>query len=69
MTQLRRQLDQAVRQKTIGNCWKARRTCMEEEEYLLALQKIQEILQLDPPTALPSRSNPVSRRAAAKPSG
>ena len=48
MTLLRRQLDQAVRQKTIAQLLESARTCMEEEEYLLALQKIQEILQLDP---------------------
>ena len=48
MTLLRRQLDQAVRQKNIGQLLESARTCMQEEEYLLALQKIQEVLQLDP---------------------
>jgi serine/threonine-protein kinase len=51
MTLLRRQLDQAVRQKSIAHLLESARTCMQEEEYLLALQKIQEILQLDPTNA------------------
>ena len=48
MTLLRRQIDQAVKQKNISNLLESARACMEEEEYLLALQKIQEIQQLDP---------------------
>jgi serine/threonine-protein kinase len=68
MTLLRRQLDQAVRQKTIGQLLESARTCMEEEEYLLALQKIQEILQLDPTNgaALTLKSGIETRRSEAK---
>src|SRR5439155_1758033 len=49
MSLLRRQLDEAVRQKTISQLLESAHTCVDEEEYLIALQKIQEILQLDPP--------------------
>src|SRR5882724_1315779 len=68
MTLLRRQLDQAVRQKTIGQLLESARNCMEEEEYLLALQKIQEILQLDPTNgaALTLKSGIETRRSEAK---
>jgi eukaryotic-like serine/threonine-protein kinase len=68
MTLLRRQLDQAVRQKTIGQLLDSAHTCMEEEEYLLALQKIQEILQLDPANAAAAtlKSSIETRRSEAK---
>jgi len=68
MTLLRRQLDQAVRQKTIGQLLESARTCMEEEEYLLALQKIQEILQLDPTNAAAAtlKAGIETRRSEAK---
>ncbi len=68
MTLLRRQLDQAVRQKTIGQLLDSARNCMDEEEYLLALQKIQEILQLDPTnsSALTLKSSIETRRSEAK---
>jgi len=68
MTLLRRQLDQAVRQKTIGQLLDSARNCMDEEEYLLALQKIQEILQLDPTNgnALTLKSTIETRRSEAK---
>ena len=68
MTLLRRQLDQAVRQKTIGQLLESARTCMEEEEYLLALQKIQEILQLDPTNAAATtlKAGIETRRSEAK---
>lgn len=68
MTLLRRQLDQAVRQKTINQLLESARTCMEEEEYLLALQKIQEIVQLDPTNsaALTLKSTIETRRSEAK---
>src|SRR5215467_3960315 len=68
MTLLRRQLDQAVRQKTIGQLLESARTCMQEEEYLLALQKIQEILQLDPTNsaAVTLRATIETRRSEAK---
>jgi serine/threonine-protein kinase len=68
MTLLRRQLDQAVRQKTIGQLLDSARNCMDEEEYLLALQKIQEILQLDPTnsSALSLKGSIETRRSEAK---
>ncbi len=48
---LRKQLDQSVRQKTISQLLDAARARAEEEEDPLALQKIQEALQLDPVNA------------------
>ncbi len=68
MTLLRRQLDQAVRQKSIAQLLDSARTCMQEEEYLLALQKIQEILQLDPTNAaaVTLRAGIETRRSEAK---
>ncbi|MCS7316589.1 MAG: protein kinase, partial [Bryobacteraceae bacterium] len=51
LTGLRRQLDQATRQRTIAQLLESARTRFEHEEYPLALQKIQEILQLDPSNA------------------
>jgi serine/threonine protein kinase len=45
---LRNQTEKAKRQKTIQQLLDSARTRIEEEEYLLALQKIQEVLQLDP---------------------
>jgi len=68
MTLLRRQLDQAVRQKNIGQLLESARTCMQEEEYLLALQKIQEVLQLDPTNsvAVTLRATIETRRSEAK---
>ena len=68
MTLLRRQLDQAVRQKSIAQLLESARTCMQEEEYLLALQKIQEILQLDPTNsvAVTLRATIETRRSEAK---
>ncbi len=68
MTLLRRQLDQAVRQKSIAHLLESARTCMQEEEYLLALQKIQEILQLDPTNAaaVTLRATIETRRSEAK---
>ena len=45
---LRGQLDKAVRQKTITQLMESARARYEEEEDPLALQKIQEVLQLDP---------------------
>ncbi|MBI3696712.1 MAG: protein kinase, partial [Acidobacteria bacterium] len=48
---LRRQIDQAMRQKTILQLLDSARTRFEEEEFPLALQKIQEVLQLDPNNA------------------
>ncbi|HLK46564.1 MAG TPA: protein kinase [Bryobacteraceae bacterium] len=68
MTLLRRQLDQAVRQKNITQLLESARTCMQEEEYLLALQKIQEVLQLDPTNsaAVTLRATIETRRSEAK---
>ena len=51
LTQMRRQLDQAMRQRTIAQLLESARTRLEHEEYPLALQKVQEILQLDPSNA------------------
>ena len=48
---LRIQLDQATQQKTIRQLLENARTRIEEEEYPLALQKIQEILEIDPQQA------------------
>jgi serine/threonine-protein kinase len=44
---LRRQLDQAVYQKRISELLENARNCFEEEEYILALQKLQEVLQME----------------------
>src|SRR5712692_375744 len=48
---LRRQIDQALRQKTILQLLESARTRFEGEEFPLALQKIQEVMQLDPDNA------------------
>ncbi len=48
---LRRQLDIAVRQKRIRQLVESARSRMEGEEYPLALQKVQEILSLEPGNA------------------
>jgi len=48
MSRLRRQLDQAIRRKTIFQLLESARTRLEEQEYPLALQKVQEVLQLEP---------------------
>jgi serine/threonine-protein kinase len=48
ITALRRLLDQTQRQKTIAQLLESARTRAEEQEYPLALQKIQELLELDP---------------------
>src|SRR5215469_571429 len=45
---LRMQLDQAIKQKTIRQLMESARTRVEEEEYPLALQKVQEVLEIDP---------------------
>jgi len=51
ISDLRRRLDTATRQKTLSQLLESARTCIEEEEFLLALQKVQEVLQLDPQNA------------------
>ena len=48
MAPLRRQIDQARRDKSIGQLLENARRCFREEEHQLALQKIQEILQIEP---------------------
>ncbi len=48
MSMVRLQLDQAVRTKTIRQLLDSARTRMEEDEYPLALQKLQDVLNLDP---------------------
>jgi serine/threonine protein kinase len=51
MTVLRIQLDHAIRQKSIRQLLDSARTRREEEEFPLALQKIQEVLEIDPENA------------------
>ncbi len=48
MPALRTAIDQAVRDKSIRELLDSARTRFEEEEYPLALQKVQEVLDLDP---------------------
>jgi serine/threonine-protein kinase len=45
---LRREIDRSLRDKTIGTLLESARRCFREDEYQLALQKIQEVLQIDP---------------------
>jgi serine/threonine-protein kinase len=58
MTLLRIQIDQAIRQKAIQQLLESAHTRLEEDEFPLALQKIQEALNIDPdnPDALSLRS-------------
>src|SRR5580700_1973287 len=51
MTVLRIQIDQAIRQKSIRQLLDSARTRLEENEFPLALQKIQEVLGIDPDNA------------------
>src|ERR1017187_6506681 len=51
MRMLRIQLDQAIRQKSIRQLLDSARTRLEEDEFPLALQKIQEVLGIDPNNA------------------
>lgn len=51
MSTLRRQLDQAVRQKRVLQLLESARTRFEEKEYPLAMQKVEEVLQLEPDNA------------------
>ena len=48
MSLLRIQIDQAIRQKSIRQLLESARTRLEEDEFPLALQKIQEVLEIDP---------------------
>ena len=61
---LRRQLDNAVRRKTLSQLLDAARARFEEEEDPLALQKLQEALQIEPDnsTALSLKSKIENRR-------
>ena len=58
MSLLRIQIDQAIRQKSIRQLLESARTRLEEDEFPLALQKIQEVLAIDPdnPDAVSLRS-------------
>lgn len=62
---LRRQLDSAVRRKTLAQLLDAARARFEEEEDPLALQKLQEALQIEPDnaTALALKSKIENRRS------
>ncbi|MGB7602148.1 MAG: protein kinase [Candidatus Sulfotelmatobacter sp.] len=62
---LRRQLDAAVRRKTLSQLLDAARARFEEEEDPLALQKLQEALQIEPDnaTALALKSRIENRRS------
>lgn len=51
ITGLRRQVDGAIRNKTMSQLLETARARMEEQEYPLALQKVQEALQLAPTNA------------------
>jgi eukaryotic-like serine/threonine-protein kinase len=51
MTVLRIQLDQGIRQKSIRQLLDSARVRLEEDEFPLALQKIQEVLGIDPDNA------------------
>jgi serine/threonine protein kinase len=68
ISQLRRRIELAKRNKSILQLLENARTRFEQEEYPLALQKIREVLQLDPenPAALSLRSNIESNRAEQK---
>ena len=51
ITQLHRQIDVAVRQKRVQQLLDGARTRLQEQEYPLALQKVQEALSLEPSNA------------------
>jgi serine/threonine-protein kinase len=65
ITMLRAQIDQVARQKTVAQLLESARARYEEEEDPLALQKLQEVLQLDPTnvTALGLKSKIEDRRS------
>ena len=65
MTLLRIQIDQAIRQKSIRQLLDSARTRLEEDEFPLALQKIQEVLRIDPdnPDALRLKSQIEKQRS------
>ena len=68
MSLLRRQLDQAVRQKRVMQLLESARTRFEEKEYPLALQKVEEVLQLesDNASALALKRNIEEKRTEEK---
>lgn len=51
ISELRRRIDEATRKKTIGQLLDTAHSRIETEEYPLALQKLHEVLQLDPANA------------------
>jgi serine/threonine protein kinase len=51
MAPLRRKIDQAIRQKMLAQLLESARTRMDDQEYPLALQKVQEALEIDPENA------------------
>ena len=65
ISMLRAQIDQVARQKTVAQLLESARARYEEEEDPLALQKIQEVLQLDPTnvSALALKSKIEDRRS------
>src|SRR5262249_46368462 len=65
ITLLRAHIDQVTRQKTIAQLLESARARYEEEEDPLALQKLQEVLQLDPAnmTALSLKGKIEARRS------
>ncbi|MGI8741991.1 MAG: protein kinase domain-containing protein [Bryobacteraceae bacterium] len=65
MAVLRLQIDQASRQRTIRQLLESAHIRLEQEEHPLALQKIQEVLQIDPdnPEALRMRQEIESQRS------
>jgi serine/threonine protein kinase/cytochrome c-type biogenesis protein CcmH/NrfG len=68
ISQLRRRIELAKRHKTVLQLLENARTRFEQKEYPLALQKIRQVLQLDPENAaaLSLRSNIESNRAEQK---
>ena len=62
---LRNQLDQTVRERTLVQLMESAKRRLEDNEYQLALQKVQEMLQIDPrhPGALGLRADIESRRS------
>ena len=61
---LRRQLDGAVRRKTLSQLLDAARARFEEEEDPLALQKLQEVLQIEPDNAAALTAEEPDRKPA-----
>ena len=62
---LRNRLDQTMREKTVGQLMDSAKRRLEDSEYQLALQKVQEVLQIDPrhAGALGLRADIESRRS------